>query len=71
MLDRPKNRGKPNRWQADYRRRQASGRVIAPVEVDADVVAFLVRTKWLSPDVDDRQAIGRAIAAAMKDAAKG
>jgi hypothetical protein len=72
MLDRPsKDRGKANRWQADYRARQRNGRIVAPVEADADVVGFLIRTKWLAEsDAHDRRAIGRAITAVMKDAAK-
>jgi hypothetical protein len=57
--------------QARYRARLRNGRMAVPVEVDAAILDLLVRTRWLDPaSVDDRRAIGRALAAMVADAAK-
>ena len=70
MLDRPPSRRA--RWQREYRQRQRSGTIVVPVEIDADTVGFLIRTKWLvEADAADRRKIGLALAAMLRDAAKG
>jgi hypothetical protein len=59
-------------WQRDYRRRLARGEAIAPAPFDAAVIDFLVRTRWLDPALaEDRREIGRAMFAALRDAARG
>jgi hypothetical protein len=45
---------------------------IAPAPYDGQVVDFLVHTHWFDSAVaDDQREVGKAIGAAMKDAAKG
>ena len=68
MLERPPSHVARRRR---YRQRQRDGRAVAPVEFDAAVVDFLVRTAWLPPDeISDRSAVGKAIAAMLQDAAR-
>jgi hypothetical protein len=44
----------------------------APVEYDADLLDFLIRTGWLADaDAGDKHKIGTAISAVMRDAARG
>ena len=57
--------------KARYRRRQAEGRAVYSVEIGPEVLDLLVATKWLAEiDVSDRKAVGAAIGALLKDAAK-
>jgi hypothetical protein len=57
--------------QRRYRQRQRDGRAVYRVEVDGEVVALLIRTRWLAEaDAGDKQAVGRAISAMISDAAK-
>jgi len=76
VLDRPPPRPPPRRpparssrrsaAQRAYRARQRAGRIVAPVEVGADVVDLLVRLGWLAEhEADDKVAIGKAIAAML------
>lgn len=72
MLQRPDRADAPGESRRQrYRRRQALGLGIAPVEFDATIVDFLVRTSWLPADeTHDRALVGRAIAALIKDSAR-
>jgi hypothetical protein len=68
MLKRP---DAPRDRHYRFRARQKAGVAVAPVEFDAAVVDFLVRTAWLPPDeISDRSAVGKAIAAMLQDAAR-
>jgi hypothetical protein len=75
MLDRPPRKGTGSVGQAErtrrYRRRQANGRAVYPVEADGDVVGLLIRLHWLDErDASDKAAVGRAIARMLADAAR-
>ena len=53
-----------------YRQRQAAGVVTCMVEVDADVVDFLIRTEWLGErEAGDRRQVGEAVARMLRDSA--
>ena len=57
--------------QRRYRKRRRSGIAVYPVEINGDVVAMLVRLRWLSErDVHDKDTVARAIAALLADTAK-
>jgi hypothetical protein len=57
--------------QARYRGRLRAGRILAPVEVDAAVVDFLVRLHWLREgDAASRAQIGAAVGAMLREASK-
>jgi len=59
------------RWQRAWRRRRAAGVMVVPVEIDAAVLDLLITTGWLAElEAGDKAAIGRAIAAMLKDAAR-
>jgi hypothetical protein len=54
-----------------FRQRRRAGKAVALVEFDAAVIDLLVRTAWLPPDEShDRDAVGRALAAMVADAAR-
>ena len=56
--------------KARYRKRQVCGVVSVPVEVDAAVVDFLIRTEWLTErEAADRRAVGAAVSRVLKDSA--
>jgi len=60
----------PDRFKR-FRQRRKAGVAVAPVEYDAAVVDFLVRTHWLPPDeLHDRASIGKALSAMVSDAAR-
>ena len=70
--------GRPNRLELrrlrerSYRQRVRTGLRAAPVEYDADLLDFLIRTGWLADaDAGDKHKIGTAISAVMRDAARG
>jgi hypothetical protein len=55
-----------------YRARQRNGRIVPSMpDIGADEISFLIQTRWLREEnAGDRAAIGAAIAALIKDAAK-
>jgi hypothetical protein len=48
--------------QARVRQRRKQGVVVVPVEVNADVIEYLVTRKWLGDDVTNPRQIGAALA---------
>jgi hypothetical protein len=57
--------------QRAYRQRQRDGEGIAPVTYTAMIIEFLITTRWLAEsDAGDRAAIGKAMSAALAEAAK-
>ncbi len=65
MLDRAdhnRRRIEARRRDRAYRRRVATNRIVAPVEVDAAIADMLVRLGWITEaDLGSRNAIGMAI----------
>jgi len=54
-----------------YRARRAAGRACTTVEYDGDVLAFLIKARWLQEcEADDRALVGKAIAAMVADTAR-
>ena len=54
-----------------FRARRRAGKAVASVEFDAAVLNFLVKLKWLlEAEASDRGAVGRAIGALIRDAAR-
>jgi hypothetical protein len=74
MLHRPQHDGDANRArrraaQRRYRRRQRSGVMVLAVEVNAEVLDFVIRTAW-AKDGDGAAELGRAVGRMLADAAK-
>jgi hypothetical protein len=54
-----------------YRRRQANGRMIVAVEIDAATIDMLCKLHWLAEaDASDRRKIEAALSAMIADAAR-
>ena len=54
-----------------YRKRQAAGVMTCTVEVDGEVLNFLIATRWLGEgEVGDKAKVGKAISRMLKDAAR-
>jgi hypothetical protein len=75
MLQRPpkadRRRSAASARQARYRARSRNGRVVVSVEVDERLLDLLVRLRWLrEAAAGDRAAIGRALQAMLRDAAR-
>ena len=71
MLERPPRRDRQREHQREYRRRQRAGEGVAPAPFTVAIVNFLIETKWLAEtDAGDRAAIGKAMSAALANAAK-
>jgi hypothetical protein len=74
MLERPPADRRRRAASARTRRWRARGgeRIVVGVEIDGDVIDYLVKTIWLSDrDAADRGKIGEAIAAMLADSSKG
>jgi hypothetical protein len=57
--------------QAAYRARQARGEFLAPVPVDAAILGFLTRHRWLDErDAHDAKKVAEAIVDLLKLSAK-
>jgi hypothetical protein len=64
----PSRRGERDRR---YRRRQRDGAIVCPVVIDNEVIASLVRWRWLAPgQVDDRAAVADAVTRMLLDASR-
>jgi hypothetical protein len=62
MLDRSADRLRKNARQRAYRSRQRRGEFCASVRIDAAILNFLTRSRWLAEtDVRKRKKIGEAI----------
>ena len=70
--ERPPSRQEARRRrQARHRARVRNGVRVAPVAYDAELLDFLVKTRWLLPeDASDARKVGCAITAAMRDASR-
>jgi hypothetical protein len=67
----PARRIKKNARQAAYRRRQREGKFLCKVPVDAGILTFLTRSRWLDErDVNDAQKVASAIVDLLKLSAK-
>lgn len=72
MLERPPRarrqarRERKQRWK----RRQAAGRIVVPVEIGETVITGLVAIGWLREGEADARRIGAAIAALLADSFK-
>jgi hypothetical protein len=73
MLDAPKAAERRRARQRRYRRRQAGGRIAVSVEVDRDLVSWLVRTQWLTPPREyySRCEVADALARLLADSVRG
>jgi hypothetical protein len=79
MLERPQpsstRRAQLRRLRdARHRERVKQGKVMAPVEVDGQVVSWLIRIRWLTEaeaDQGDARIIGQAISSGLAASAKG
>jgi hypothetical protein len=72
MLERRRDRRRAaTARQRRHRARTRTGKIVISVEVDADLLNLLIRTKWLSESAAaDRTAIAKALAAMLTDAAR-
>ena len=71
MLQRPPRRDRQRLQQRRYRQRVRDGEGVALAPFNAEIIAFLIETKWLCErEAGDRARIGQAMSAALADAAK-
>jgi hypothetical protein len=72
MLHRPAHRSPASARKAGYRRRLRDGCMVVPIEIDGELIDWLIAVRWLEPaKADDRREIGAAIRRMLADAARG